>query len=183
MNKGASELAYAPLFNSKDEFLTHLAKTYFGKDYKKVIKAWKLFEKGYKNFPVSVSFEWFGPMQDSPCCPLHLIPVDHPMPGTWVKHELSGGDRIGECLLNGHTLDEAIALTGQMKNYWQKGLQFIKNIPTNNYYAREEQISNATSIGYIFNSGYNVLRFYKLRHLLGTKQGEALSLLKQMKEI
>ena len=105
------------------------------------------------------------------------------MPGTWVKHELSGGDRIGECLLNGHTIDEAIILTGNMTEYWQKGLEFIKNLPTNDNYAREEQISNAVSIGYIFNSGYNVLRFYKLRHLLGTKQGDALSILKQMEEI
>ena len=183
MNKGASELAYSPFFASKNEFLTHLAKTYFGKDYKKVVKGWKLFEKGYKNFPVSVSFEWFGPMQDSPCCPLHLIPVDHPLPGTWVKHELSGGDRIGECLLNGHNLDEAIILTGKMKDYFNQGLQYISNLPTNNNYVRKEQISNALAIGYIFNSGNNVLKFYKLRHLLGTKQGDALTILKQMETI
>lgn len=183
MNKASGELANSPFFASKDEFLTHLAKTYFGKDYKKVVKAWKLFEKGYKNFPVNVAFEWLGPMQDSPCCPLHLIPVDHPMPGTWVKHELVGGDRIGECLLNGHTIDEAITLTGTLSKYWYNGLEYIKNLETKNNYAREEQISNATAIGYIFNSGNNVLKFYKLRHLLGTNQGDGLSILKQMKEI
>lgn len=183
MNKGASELSYAPLFNTKDEFLIHLAKTYFGKDYKKVVKAWKLFEKGYKNFPVSVSFEWVGPMQDSPCCPLHLLPADWPMPATWLNFELSGGDRIGECLLNGHTLDEALALVGRMHESWQKGLEFVKDIKTNGNYARSEQIDNAMAIGLIFNSGYNILRFYKLRHLLGTGQGDANLLLKQMKEI
>ena len=182
MNKSASELAYLPFLKNKNEFLTHLAKTYFGKDYKKVVKAWKHFEKGYKNFPVNVAFEWLGPMQDSPCCPLHLIPVDHPMPGTWVKHELVGGDRIGECLLNGHTIDEAVTLVSIMNEEWQKGLEIIKDIPTSTY-ARFEQISNATAIGYIFKSGLNVLKFYQLRHLLGTNQGDALSLLKQMQEI
>ena len=183
MNKGASELSYAPLFKTKDEFLIHLAKTYFGKDYKKVVKAWKFFEKGYANFPVSVSFEWVGPMQDSPCCPLHLLPADHPMPATWLNFELSGGDRIGECLLNGHTLDEALTLIGRMNEGWQKGLQFIKDIDTKGNYSRSEQISNATAIGLIFNSGYNVLKFYKLRHLLGTGQGNALELLNQMRDI
>ena len=183
MNKSASELSYAPLFKTKDEFLTHLAKTYFGKDYKKAVKAWKFFEKGYVNFPVSVSFEWVGPMQDSPCCPLHLIPADHPMPGTWVNYEMSGGDRIGECLLNGHTIDEAITLIGRMNDYWQQGLSYIKRIDTKGNYSRSEQISNATAIGLIFNSGYNILRFYKLRHLLGTRQGNALELLSQMRDI
>ena len=183
MNKGASELSYAPLFDTKDEFLIHLAKTYFGKDYKRVVKAWKLFEKGYKNFPVSVSFEWVGPMQDSPCCPLHLLPADWPMPATWLNYEMSGGDRIGECLLNGHTIDEALVLVGRMNEYWNEGLDYIKDIKDSGNYSKSEQLDNAKAIGLIFNSGYNVLKFYKLRHLLGTQQGNPFEILKNLKDI
>ncbi len=181
MNKGASELSYAPLFKTKKEFLIHLAKTFFGKDYFKAYKAWKAFEKGYINFPVNLAFEWVGPMQDSPCCPLHLLPVDHPMSGTWVNDEMSG-DRIGECLLNGHTIDEAITLVGRMNKFWKQGLKQFSSVKTKTY-SRKEQVSNATAIGLIFNSGYNVLKFYKLRHLLGTNQGNSLEILKELKQI
>jgi hypothetical protein len=183
MNKAASELSFAPFFPTKDEFLTHLAKTYFGSDYLNAVKAWKFFEKGYVNFPVNLAFEWVGPMQDSPCCPLHLIPADWPMPGTWLKSEMSGGDRIGECLLNGHTIDEALTLVERINSNWEKGLKYFipLNVETNQ--TRAEQISNASAIGLIFKSGYNVLLFYKLRHLLGTRQGDAKQLLEQMKNI
>ena len=182
MNKSAFELSYSPYFKNKNEFLTHLAKTYFGKDYKNAVNAWKLFEKGYRNFPVNLAFEWVGPMQDSPCCPLHLLPADWPMPGTWLKSEQSGGDRIGECLLNGHNIDEAITLVGNMCNYWSQGLQFMTNIDSENSEVRDEQKRNAQAISLIFRSGLNILKFYKLRHVLGTLQGGT-EILEQMKDI
>lgn len=182
MNKSAFELSYAPFFTSKTEFLTYLAKTYFGKDYKNAVIAWKFFEKGYKNFPVNLAFEWVGPMQDSPCCPLHLLPIDWPMPGTWLKSEQSGGDRIGECLLNGHSIDEAITLINAMCEYWNKGLKFITAINSENSEVRDEQKRIATAISLIFKSGLNILKFYKLRHVLGTRQG-GLEILRQMESI
>ena len=182
MNKSAFELSFAPFFKSKNEFLTHLAKTYFGADYKNAVRAWKYFEKGYTNFPVNLAFEWVGPMQDSPCCPLHLIPADWPMPGTWLKSEQSGGDRIGECLLNGHDIDEAIILVGNMCKYWADGLKYMNAIDDCSNAVREEQKSNANAINLIFKSGLNVLKFYKLRHLLGTQQGGK-ELLDKMKDI
>lgn len=183
MNKSAYELSFSPYFKDKDEFLTYLAKTYFGKDYAHAVRAWKLFEQGYTNFPVNMAFEWVGPMQDSPCCPLHLLPADWPMPGTWLKSEMSGGDRIGECLLNGHTIDEAIILIEIMNDCWKQGLQHFNNIDVSSSKVREEQLSNATAIGLIFRSGLNVLKFYKLRHLLGTCQKDAMDTLKQMRDI
>ncbi|MBR1968115.1 MAG: hypothetical protein IKA11_01815 [Clostridia bacterium] len=182
MNKSAHELSFTSFYRSKESFLTHLAKTYFGSDYKNAVTAWKWFEKGYKNFPVNLAFEWVGPMQDSPCVPLHLIPADWPMPGTWLKSEQSGGDRIGECLLNGHTIDEAIILVGRMCEYWNIGLKYMQAIPSENNEVREEQKRNATAISLIFRSGLNTLKFYKLRHLLGTRQG-GIELLEKMKNI
>jgi hypothetical protein len=70
-----------------------------------------------------------------------------------------------------------------MNENWKQGLKYISSIDTKGNYSRSEQISNATAIGLIFNSGYNILKFYKLRHLLGTCQGNALELLEQMKNI
>lgn len=182
MAKSAYELSYTPFFQSKQQFLTYLAKTYFGNEYKNAVNAWKNFEKGYTNFPVNLAFEWVGPMQDSPCCPLHLLPADWPMPGTWLKSERSGGDRIGECLLNGHTIDEAITLVEKICKFWADGLDCMKAIPTMNSEERDEQLRNATAIKLIFNSGLNVLKFYKLRHLLGTLQGDE-NTLSKMKNI
>lgn len=58
----------------------------------------------------------------------------------------------------------------------------MQKIPAYDSEIRGEQIRNATAINLIFNSGLNVLKFYKLRHLLGTKQG-GIEILNQMKEI
>ena len=58
----------------------------------------------------------------------------------------------------------------------------MSKIPVYDSEIRDEQIRNATAINLIFNSGLNILKFYKLRHILGTKQG-GIEILNQMKDI
>ncbi len=182
MNKSASLLSYLPFYKTKKSFLTDLAKTYCPTYYKDLVKAWQEFEKGYTNFPVNLAFEWVGPMQDSPCAPLRLKPKDWPMSGTWLKSE-QAGDRIGECLLNGHTIDEAIILTGRMCEHWKKGVKHFEHIKHGFDDTFNEQLTIAKATGYIFESGHDVLKFYKLRHRLGTENCNKLAVLNQMKEI
>lgn len=183
MNKAACELSFEPFFPDKESFLLHLAGIYWGSDAPSAVEAWKKFEKGYRNFPVSVSFEWFGPMQDSPAVPLHLKPVDLPMPSTWLVRDPVGGDRVGECLTDGHTFDEAIELSRRMYTEWGEGNAILSALSDEGKRDRAEQKSVASAIANLFRSGFNVLRFYDRRHMLGIGRGEPESILDTLEEI
>lgn len=183
MNKAASELSFEPFFGKKEDFLEHLAGIYWGKNAKKAANAWQAFERGYRNFPVSVSFEWFGPMQDSPAVPLHLIPVDLPLPSTWLKCDPVGGDRIGECLTDGHTMDEVIELSSRMCDGFSEGEAILSSLPMGNGLEKRNQQSIAAAISILFKSGLNVLRFYDLRHRLGIGKGDPSVILDEMESI
>ena len=183
MNKAASELSFEPFFESKTDFLRHLAGIYWGSDAGTAAAAWEKFEEGYRNFPVSVSFEWFGPMQDSPAVPLHLIPADHPMPSTWLICDPVGGDRIGECLTDGHTADEAIELVSRMCKGFKEGNFLLSRLDGDRSYPRFEQKSVASALSVLFESGLNILRFYELRHRLGVGNGAPDELLDRLEAI
>ncbi len=183
MNKAACELSFEPFFDSKDKFIEHLAKTYWSSDAKTAANAWTLFEEGYKNFPVSVSFEWFGPMQDSPAAPLHLKPVDLPMPSTWLIKDMPGGDRIGDCMLDGHTIEEALALLTSMSESWTRGNEQLSTLKAAGTISRTEQKSVAAAIDILFKSGRNIVKFYYLRRHLGIGNGDNTGILTEMEEI
>ena len=183
MNKAAGELAFEPFFDSKEKFLTHLAGIYWGRDAEKVAKAWNLFTEGYKNFPVGVMFEWFGPMQDSPVAPLHLKPVDRTLAPTWLLNQMSGGDRIGDCILNSHTIDEVVTLTSEIVRLWNLGIDELSLIPCLDNKNRTEQMNIAKAISLIFESGRDTFRFYELRHMLGLGKGDAKRILAEMRSI
>lgn len=68
MSKAAGELSFTDEFNNEDAFLKRIAGIYFGNGKaENVVKAWKLFEKGYKNYPINIFFSYFGSMHDSVC--------------------------------------------------------------------------------------------------------------------
>lgn len=183
MNKAASELSFEPFFADKHAFLCHLAGIYWGGEAERAASAWELFEKGYRNFPLSVSFEWFGPMQDSPAVPLHLLPVDLAMPGTWLVQDMVGGDRIGECLTDGHTIEEAVELSRRMCTLWDEGNAILSALPDGDRLRRTEQKSVASAIAILFRSGHNILRFYELRRHLGIGKGDPTAVLAEMEAI
>ena len=183
MNKAAGELAFMPFPETKREFLKSLAGVYWGQDASTVASAWLKLEEGYRNFPVSVSFEWLGPMQDSPVAPLQLKPKDRSMPATWLATDAVGGDRLGECMCNGHTHEEILELTSRMTSGWSAGMEYLSDLECYSDPDREEQMSVATATNLIFQSGYNVIRFYYLRRLLGIGKGDAKELLSKLKNI
>lgn len=183
MNKAACELSFEPFFDKKSDFLKHMAGIYWGSDAEDAAAAWEKFEEGYRNFPVSVSFEWFGPMQDSPAAPLHLIPADHPMPSTWLICDPVGGDRIGECLTDGHTFSEAIELATRMCKGFDEGNAIFKGLDDGGNYTRFEQKSVAKALDVLFGSGLNILRFYELRHRLGLCKGDPDTVLAELEAI
>ena len=184
MNKAACELAFLPRFETKHEFLCHLAGITWGEELaEKVATAWEAIEEGYRQFPVNIAFEWLGPMQDSPAAPLHLLPVDLPMPSTWLLTNPVGGDRIGDCLLNGHTEEEADILTAEVAKGVRRGADILSTLPDEGYYERYEQKNVAEALALIFESGHNIVRFYTLRRLLGIGKGDPNALLDEMEVI
>ena len=183
MSHAACELSFEPMLSDKDEFLRHLAGIYWGSEANTAALAYQKLEEGYRSYPVSQSFEWFGPMQDSPAVPLHLDPVDLPMPSTWLLDNPVGGDRIGECLLEGHTLEEAVTLTKAMMEKWDEGVAILDTLPDYSMYIRQEQKRVASAIGILFESGHNTLRFYMLRRLLGIGCGDPVSQILEIKTI
>lgn len=178
MSKAAGELAFETEFDDKNEFLKKLAGIYYGgSSAEEATKAWSFFEEGYKNYPINVTFSYYGPMHDGVVWELYLKPVNRPLPRTWMLLDAPIGDRIGECLQKGHTIEEARILIERIIENWEKGLEFLpENTP-------KEQKSVAEALLVLFKSGRNILEFYYLRAELGYMRGDLKAILERMKQI
>ena len=178
MNRASTELSYIDDFSDKHEFLKSLASRLYGDSKAEAVaKAWEAFEEGYRNYPTNVMFSYYGPMHDGVVWELFPTPVNRALPRSWQLVDAPNGDRIGECLFKGHSLDEAITLAERMCAAWKRGLSLL-SLPKN-----DEQKSCATAIGMLFESGRNILKFYKLRDRLGTGDGDPWSIIFKMEEI
>ncbi|MDD5677591.1 MAG: hypothetical protein PHW60_06305 [Kiritimatiellae bacterium] len=193
MNKSAGELAFAPFPKTEGTFLLSMARRDWGDDAKNVVRAWKLFQRGYSHFPLNQMFGWYGPLHDAPTWPLHLEPADKIIAPSWEiasyqtrKPYPASGDRIGECFYYTHTLDEIILLCGEMSRHWNRGVDILKKMLPR--YAHNEErrrdIGVATALGIQFESAANIMRFYAMREELPWKpQAEQKKLLAAMKRI
>ena len=160
MSKAAGELSFTQDFASKKQFLLHLAGIYFGNEAPNAVSAWEYFESGYRNYPLNIMFSYYGPMHDGIVWELVLLPQNTSLPRNWMLVDKPDGDRIGECLQAGHTLEEAVILLERMKCEWHKGLElFPENGP-------QEQRSIAEALSILLSSGQNIMRFYQLRNSL-----------------
>ncbi|MBE6700354.1 MAG: hypothetical protein E7582_00485 [Ruminococcaceae bacterium] len=178
MNRASGEFAFMDDFSDKEGALFELVSHVWGETKAKTIcKAFDFFEKGYKNYPINILFSYYGPMHDGICWDLQLIPKNWPLSRTWLLVDAPVGDRIGECLWNGHTLDEAIILCERICENWEKGLQLL-DLDEN-----AELMTLSRALGLLFNSGVNILNFYKLRKMLGKRQGDPKEILAEMRKI
>ena len=178
MNRVSGALSFLDTFEDKNAFLVECASRLYGQSYAaSVAAAWRAFEEGYKNYPTNVMFNYYGPMHDGVIWKLALLPKNNPLPRTWHLTDVADGDRIGECLFQGHTLEEVIILTERICHHWQEGLQHLR-LPENH----ELQIL-ANALAILFASGLNILKFYYLRAQLGKGEGNAEKVLAQMRKI
>ncbi len=161
MSKAAGELSFLEDYSDKQGFLEHLAGIYYGSRAKEAVAAWNHFEKSYTQYPINIMFSYYGPMHDGVIWDLALLPKDYSLPRTWQLLDKPDGDRIGECLQSGHTLEEAICLTKRMREEWFAG---ICKLPDN---GPEEQRTVAEALQLLYASGNNILKFYELRARLG----------------
>ena len=183
MNKAAGELAFAPFYPSKDEFLEHIAGIYWGSNAKEAASAYKKFEEGYQNYPVNMSFEWHGPMGDAPVWPLHLEPVDLPISRSYKLMNMVGSDRLGETMLLGHSYDDVLTLCRDMSEKWNEGIELFSQLQTYEDKPREEQKNVASALQILLSSGYNIYKSYRLRDQLGFLKDEPIKILEQMRNI
>ena len=162
----------------KERFILDFAARQYGKSMAaRVAEAWGHFESGYRNYPTNIMFSYYGPMHDGIAWELSLIPKNNPLPRSWLLPDVPDGDRIGECLFAGHTLDEAIELCGRMRDGWVRGLAALP-LPDG-----DEGATVARAIGILSRSAVNILEFYRLRALLGRGDGEAEEILAAMESI
>ncbi len=178
MSRAAGELSFADSLLDKDAFLRDFASRIYGETLASdITAAWRAFEDGYINYPTNIMFSYYGPMHDGVVWELSLIPKNNPLPRSWLLPDVPDGDRIGECLFRGHTLDEAITLAERMRDNWRRGLSVL---PLD---SSDELSTVAAAIGILFESGYNILNFYKLRATLGKEVGDLRATLAKMRDI
>jgi hypothetical protein len=183
MSKAAGELAFLESFSDEDAFLHELAAIFWGRSHASVaVEAWKCFEAAYRMYPMNVMFSYYGPMHDSVVWKLWLEPKNYKLPRTWQTLDPIDGDRFGECLLQGHTMEEAYELAVGMTEIWEKGVKLLSSVsaPTADMC---EQISVAGAIGLLFSGGKNIIEFYLLREKLGYGEGEPMELLCRMEAL
>ena len=162
MNRASTELSYIEPGVSKNEFLHELAARLYGKsDAKAIVSSWCAFEEGYRNYPTNVMMSYYGPMHDGIVWDLFPIPVNRSLPRSWLLLDPPDGDRIGECLFKGHTLDEAIVLSERMSEAFKRGCELL---PLGE---DDEHRLCASALQLLVESGSNILKFYKLREELG----------------
>ena len=178
MNMASTALSYADAYGDKSAFLRSLAGSLHGRENaERVAEAYAAFEQAYRSYPTNIMFSYYGPMHDGVVWELHPIPRNLPLSRSWLLLDVPDGDRIGECLFSGHTLDEALELADSMCSGWRRGLSLLP-------FGEEcELVTCAKAIGLLFESGRNILRFYKLRGELGYGRGDARALLSEMESI
>jgi hypothetical protein len=157
------------------------------------VQAYKAFREGYENYPLTNLFQYYGPMHDGPVWPLLLKPEDAPLTPTWLLGSTStgvawppSGDRIGECFMEALTLDEVVELARRMSAAWDRGVEIMRDLAP--HVAGEPErlldIGVAEALGIHFRSGYDILRFYRLREqMLRSESTERLDMLGALAEI
>lgn len=183
MSKAAGELSFVGEFNNKYEFLENLAGVYFGRTKAKAVaKAWKLFEEGYKNYPINIMFSYYGPMHDSVVWKLALLPRNFMLARTWQLVDPMDGDRITDSFLTGHTFDEVRELCEIMSSKWKEGMKQLYSIDIT-HSEEKNAYEVARAIDIIIDGGRNILEFYYLRDQLGRKEGNPTEILERMREL
>ena len=178
MNRASTELSYDGAHKDKRAFLVELASRLYGRTRAEAVAdAWEAFEESYRNYPTNIMFSYYGPMHDGIAWELFPIPVNRALPRSWLLLDAPDGDRIGECLFKGHTLDEAITLADRMCDSWRSGLSRLPLSPD------DEHTSCAKAIGILFESGRDILEFYRKREELGTGACDPLTAVTEMETI
>ena len=152
-------------YNEK-KCLTKIAYEFFGHnvDAEKVVRAWYGFMRASYCYPIggSNSFLYFSPVNEALIYPLKLKFDDTPMGGSWIKHEI--GDRL-EDTAQTYTIQELADLLGKLSKRWNNAIQIYETalVSTDHCERKKKELGVAKVAGTIFQSTYNIYRWYLLR--------------------
>ena len=112
-----------------------------------------------------------------------MLPKNFSLSRSWQLIDKTDGDRIGECLFNGHTIREVGILLDELNDNWAKGCNLLSQTSVAQANGYHEQLSVANAIKVLFRSGRNVMRFYELRGDIGYERGDMQANLAELKAI
>lgn len=185
MSRAAGNLAFTD-FNiiSEDEFLKRLAAQELPDEPEKLVKAWKAFAEAYSNFPLDICFQYYSPVQDGPVWPLHLRQKMTSLPRTWKPDEEPAGDVISECFRN-HTMEEVTILLRDAANGIRSAFEEFRTSlnPALLPEGIGESFSLYEAFTLLFESGANILEFYRKRALLFDSPPDASLILEVLEKI
>lgn len=180
MSKAAGLLSFMEPDETEEDFLGHLASVYWGRRRKdEISRAWQSFEEGYRQYPLNVLTGYYGPMHDGVIWELALLPKNFSLPRTWMLQDSPDGDRLSDCLGFGHSPEEAEILSAEMSRFWQEGVSSLEKVVPEN----DEMLSVARALSLLFASGNAIFRFYCLRDRLGRQEGDAHTILVEMRTL
>lgn len=167
MNRAATALASEAIELPEEEFLLHLARPDWGEDAATVVRAWQLLAEAYRHYPLTNTFQYYGPVTDGVAWPLFLRPRLAPLLSNWQHHDEPSGDTIGDCLQH-MSLPEALFLLEELATGWAEGTALLTALRPR--YGddpdRLRDIDLAEALAIQFASCRNILRFYLLREEL-----------------
>jgi hypothetical protein len=189
MNRAGCRLCFEPFPESEEAFLKELSRRDWGRHADAVAEAWQFFARGYRRFPLTNYFQYYGPMHDGPVWPLLLKPEDSFLAPTWLLGNTitrepwpPSGDRIGEAL-GPYSLAEGISLCIEMCAQWQRGMERLAGIAPK-CRSQELDLGVAEALLLQFRSGWRILEFYRARERMFRMDGpDRLGLLAQLRGI
>ena len=184
MSKAAGDLSFQEDFTDEDAYLHRLASITYGRGIAEpIVRAWRLFEKGYRQYPLNIMFSYYSPAHDAVVWELALKPKNFAPSRSWLLLDKPDGDRICDSLLVGHTHDEALTLLTSMKNYYTRAMAELATVAAYAGEALTDLLSVSAAFLVLCKSTYNILMFYKLRDQLGTGEGEPRATLAKMRTL
>lgn len=167
MNRAAGALARETFERPEEAFLRELAAPDWGDAAPVVVEAWQALAEGYRHFPMTNVFQYYGPAQDGVVWPLHLKPALKPLAPSWKPGYPPSGDTIGECLEQ-FDLAEALQLCETLQGHWQRGCDRFQTLAPRfaGNPERRRDLGLVEALNLQFGSCRNILRFYYLRWLL-----------------
>ncbi|MBQ3140456.1 MAG: hypothetical protein IJC25_00675, partial [Clostridia bacterium] len=184
MSKAVGDLAFCDDISDETAYLHRLASACFGHtDAPAVVSAWQHFKRGYRQYPVNIMFSYYSPAHDGVVWELALKPKNFSPSRSWLLLDKPDGDRMCDCLLTGHTLDEAITLFSRMKRHYSRALKALSPVCGKGSAAADELGIVSSAVDVLCKSCCNILRFYRLRDELGTGEGDPYKVLAKMRRL
>lgn len=169
MSKVAGKMSVNPLLPSA-QAVKEVAEEEFGSapaEY--VAKAWKQFSAAWKNYPFSIPFLYFSPVNYATAYPFELSAGDKPAIPSWLAlpKDKNGHLVVGDNLkdwLTPFTAGFAVKTFRKLLAEWDKGLQVLeegaKKQTQNPRYKKEMDM--AVHISLLIQSTINIIKFYGL---------------------